>query len=299
MKRLLGLLLIVVSAISFGAMPIFARLAYESGADPVTVLFLRFAIAAALMSLIMAWRGIGFPRGRTLLGLVFLGAVCFVGQSLSYFTALTMASAGLVALLLYLHPALVTIFAVLLFKEPLTKTKIAALVLALTGTGFIIGLDGGGRPVGILLGVTSAVIYTVYILVGSRITKRAAAVASSTVIMLSAAFVYGCLVAVQGPRLPATSAGWLSIFAIALVSTVLAVVTFFAGLERIGPTNTATISTLEPVVVVILAALVLRETVTPLRIVGGVMILAAVIVLAKSELNASRNRTLEDEERNG
>lgn len=45
--------------------------------------------------------------------------------------------------------------------------------------------------------------------------------------------------------------------------------------------------------------LVLRETVVPLRVIGGVMILAAIIVLAKSELDASRARTLEDEEYDG
>jgi drug/metabolite transporter (DMT)-like permease len=60
-------------------------------------------------------------------------------------------------------------------------------------------------------------------------------------------------------------------------------VTFLAGLERVGPINAATLSTIEPVVTVILAALVLSETITLLRIVGGLMIILAVIILARSE----------------
>jgi drug/metabolite transporter (DMT)-like permease len=59
-----------------------------------------------------------------------------------------------------------------------------------------------------------------------------------------------------------------------------------AGLERVGPINAATLSTIEPVVTVILAALVLSETITLLRIVGGLMIILAVIILARSELPA-------------
>ncbi len=69
----------------------------------------------------------------------------------------------------------------------------------------------------------------------------------------------------------------------------LAVVTFLAGLERVGPTNAATLSTIEPVVTVILAALVLDEAITPLRIAGGVMILLAVILLTRSKLAVKRD----------
>src|SRR6266516_2802183 len=120
----LGLLLIVTSAISFGAMPVFARLAYAAGADPITLLFLRFSIAAVIMTLILVVSKTPFPRGLVLLELILLGAIGYVGESLAYFTALTMASAGIVALLLYIYPALVTTLSALFLKEHLTPTKI-------------------------------------------------------------------------------------------------------------------------------------------------------------------------------
>jgi drug/metabolite transporter (DMT)-like permease len=63
-------------------------------------------------------------------------------------------------------------------------------------------------------------------------------------------------------------------------------VAFLAGLERVGPINAATLSTIEPVVTVVLAALILHENITPLRILGGMMILLAVIILTRSELPA-------------
>src|SRR6266566_8835685 len=138
-KRHFGLLLIAISAASFGVMPILARFAYAARADPITTLWLRFGIAAMVMTAVMLVRRMPFPRGRVLLGLVLMGAVGYAGVSLAYFTALTMASAGLVALLLYLYPAIVTLLAALIFKDRLTLTKLGAILLALVGTVLTIG----------------------------------------------------------------------------------------------------------------------------------------------------------------
>jgi len=281
---LIGVLLIIFSAASFGAMAIFARLAYEGGASITTLLFLRFAIASVIMLSWIFIRGLPLPRGRVLLTLVLMGGLGYAGQSFCYFTALTFASAGLVALLLYLYPAIVTVLATTFLKEPISKAKIAALLLALPGTFLTIGPERGGHPLGVVLALGAALIYSFYILVGSRITGQGTAVPFSAVIITSAAVVYGVALAVKGPTWPVTWSGWIWVLAIALISTVLAVVTFLAGLERVGPTHAATLSTVEPAVTIALAALVLDEPLTPMRVVGGIMILLAVIVLARTRL---------------
>src|SRR6266487_889842 len=282
-NRWLGLLLIITSAISFGAMPIFARLAYAAGADPITVLFLRFSIAAVIMTLIMIVSKTPFPRGLILLELIFLGAIAYVGESLAYFMALTMASAGLVALLLYIYPALVTALSAIFLKEHLTPVKIVALFLALSGTALTIRITSGGSLLGILLGMAAAVDYAIYIVLGSRIVRRSGPLGSTTVIIISTASVYAGIVAIRGVTFPATSTGWMAIIAIALISTVLAFTTFFGGLKRIGPTSASTLSTFEPIVAVILAAIVLGESISPVELLGGVLILAAVVVLTRGD----------------
>ncbi len=170
-----------------------------------------------------------------------------------------MASACLVALLLYLYPAIVTLLAVLFLKERLTLAKVGSLLLALTGTALTLRLTGGGGAPGILLSILAAVIYAVYILVGSRVVVGTGAISSSTIVMASTAVVYAGIISVHGATFPKTSSGWVAVFALALVSTVLAFASFFAGLKRIGPTKASTFSTLEPVVTVILAALILGE----------------------------------------
>ncbi len=282
MRDLIGVLLILVSGISFGAAAIFARFAYEAGTDPITLLFLRFGIASVCMLFMTRLRSAPFPRGRILFGLILMGAVGYFGQSFCYFTALTFTPAGLVALLLYLYPAIVTVLAVAILKETVSKRKTIALILALAGTALTIGPAGGGEPLGIVLSLGAALIYSVYILAGSKIIEQGTAIPSSTVIITSAAVMYGGFIAIKGGSFPTTWFGWASAGAVALISTVLAIVTFLAGLERVGPTNAATLSTIEPVVTVILAALVLDEAITPLRVAGGIMILVAVILLTRS-----------------
>jgi drug/metabolite transporter (DMT)-like permease len=283
-RRLAGFALILVSACSFGAMPIFGRLAYRSGVDPVTLLLLRFTMATAIMLIVMFARRLPWPRGRTLSGLFAMGAVGYVGQSICFFTALKHASAGLVSLLLYLYPALVAILAVVVLKERLTRRKLLALGLALAGAVLTIGLSGGGTPTGVALGVGAAVIYALYIIYGTHLLKSVPPIPAAAVIMAATAVVYVAVVAARGPRWPATPAGWGWIAAIAAISTVVATVAFLAGLERIGPTSASTLSTIEPVISVGLAALVLGERLAPLGMTGGVMILGAVLLLARGEL---------------
>jgi drug/metabolite transporter (DMT)-like permease len=298
--RRFGVVLIIISAASFGVMPIFTRLAYNAGAEPITVLFLRFTIAAVVMNLIMVLRRIAYPRSLILLELILLGAIAYVGESLAYFLALKMASAGLVALLLYIYPALVTALSAIFLKEHLTRVKIVALFLALSGTALTLRISSGGSLMGILLGIAAAVDYAIYILLGSRIVRRSGPMASTTVIITSTAGVYVGIVAIQGAIYPSTSTGWIAIIAIALISTVLAFVTFFAGLKRIGPTSTSTLSTFEPIVAVVLAAIVLGETISSIQILGGILILAAVVLLATSDKLRGKLRRdkREDKEQN-
>jgi drug/metabolite transporter (DMT)-like permease len=246
-------------------------------------LFLRFGIAALMMAVILLARREKFPRGKILLQLIGMGALGYVGQSFSYLTAIQYASAGLVALLLYLYPMFVFVLSVVILRERITWIKVAALVLALTGTALTVD-PAGGQLQGILLAICAALIYSVYIIVGTNVMKHVSAVQSSLVIFAAAGAVYGTLMAVNGIHLPASGSGWLGIAGIVLIATVIPVVTFLAGLERIGPTNAAMLSTLEPVVTVLLATWIFDERLNPIVMFGGTLILVAVILLTRGEL---------------
>lgn len=286
MKRITGTLLIAISAASFGTLAIFGRFLYADGLDTFTMLFLRFGLAASIMAMILILRREPFPRGKILLQLIGMGAIGYVGQSFSYLSAIKYASAGLVALLLYLYPMFVFILSVIVFHEKATWIKITALILALIGTALTVDPAGGELP-GILLAVSAALIYSVYIIVGTDVMKHVSAVQSSLVIFASAGAVYGILMGINGAHFPTTSSGWLGIVGIVLVATVIPVAAFLAGLERIGPTHAAMLSTLEPVVTVLLAGSLLGERLEIMTILGGSLILVAVILLTRSELRTT------------
>ena len=281
-----GALLVALSASAFGAMAIFGRYAYAAGTDVFGLLTLRFVIGGTLLAAVARHRGIVWPRGRSLAGIVAMGSLGYVGQSLCYFIALQHAQASLVALLLYLYPAFVTLLAALWLGERLTRVKVAALVLCLGGSALMVG-GGHGDPLGIALALAAAVVYSLYIVAGARVTRDVDPLATTAVVCLSAAAVFGCVSIVRTlagapPHWPATSPGWAAVVAIALISTVTAMLAFFAGLTRLGAARTSMLSTLEPVVTVLLAALLLGERLSALQWCGGAAVLAAVLWLVRA-----------------
>lgn len=265
-------------------MPIFARLAYAAGVSLHGLLVPRFAVGAVVLALIALARGVRWPRGRTLLAVLAMGAIGYTGQSFLYFSALKHADASLVALLLYSFPFIVALLAATFLGERLDAARIAALVVASAGLALTIG-GGAGTALGIALALGAALVYAVYIVVGSRVLRDVDPIAASSVICAAAAASYGVLAAASalagvGPDWPAGAEGWLPVIALALVSTALAIAAFFAGLRLLGATLTSVLSTLEPVVSVTLAAAVLGERVGALQAVGGAIVICTAIWLA-------------------
>jgi drug/metabolite transporter (DMT)-like permease len=160
--------------------------------------------------------------------------------------------------------------------------------IALGGSALTIGKAGDGQPMGIALGFLAAVIYSCYILIGSRIPAEVHPLASSTVIVSCAALIYGGSALAHGVRLPADATGWAAALAVAVVCTVLAILFFFKGIERVGPVQASVYSTVELLVTLSLAGMVLGEPITLTRGLGGMLIIAAVLLLAREELRAAR-----------
>ena len=125
-------------------------------------------------------------------------------------------------------------------------------------------------------------------MVGAGVIQKVSVIQSSTVIFASAGMVYGVifgiLTALQGPHWPATKVGWMAVGGMALIATVISVVLFLEGLKRIGPADSSMVSTLEPVVTVLMAAFFFGETLSSITLLWGGLILAAVLLLARSEL---------------
>lgn len=285
MRRITGIILIAISAASFGTLAIFGRYAYAENIDTFTLLFLRFGFSASFMTMMLILRKEPFPRGRVLAQLIGMGGIGYAGQSFLYLTAIKYASAGLVALLLYLYPFFVAILSMIFLQEKLTRVKAFALALALCGTALTVG-PVSGQPIGAIMAIVAALGYSIYIIVGANVMKHVSPFQSSTVIFTSASVVYGLLTFTNGIHLPQTNFGWLVIAGIVVVSTIIPVTTFLAGLERIGPTNAAMLSTIEPIITVFLATVLFGDKLAPIVLAGGALILIAVVILTRSEMRS-------------
>ncbi|GAA3526787.1 DMT family transporter [Aeromicrobium panaciterrae] len=286
-ERMLGALLVAASAAAFGSMALFGRWAQESGATTPGLILVRFVLAAVILVGFMRVRDISFPPTRQWVPIAAMGGFGYVGQAYCYFLALEHADASLVALLLYLYPAFVAILAAIFLRERIGLVTAAALVLALAGTALVVG-GGSGRPLGIALGIGAAIVYSIYITVGAVVTRGLDAIAVSTVVCIAAAGSSALIVAVllltgHDVSVAGSPRGWVSLGAIAVVCTAVAILAFFAGLRLLGPTSTSVLSTLEPVVTVGLATTLLGESLGAVQAIGAALVLAAVIWLALSQ----------------
>ncbi|BCJ62596.1 hypothetical protein Jiend_60180 [Micromonospora endophytica] len=295
----MGAALCLLSATCFGAMAIFGKLAYDAGVSPGALLLVRFALAAVLLGAVLLVRpGLrrpesaphrgdapGRPRlthGRVLAIAVGMGAIGYATQAGLFFSALQLMDASLLSLIFYTYPVLVTVVAVLLGRDRFTPARGAALVAASGGTLLVL-LGAGGvsfHPLGALLAFGCAITYTGYILVADTVVHRLAPVVLSALVMTGAAGTLGARALLTGGvDLDFRASGWWWLICIAVVSTVVAMLTFFAGLKRTGPSTAAILSTFEPVVTSTLAVSVLGEALTPTQLAGGALVLSSVAVL--------------------
>jgi drug/metabolite transporter (DMT)-like permease len=283
-----GTLLCVGSAAAFGAMAVLGKLAYDEGATVGTLLAVRFVLAAALFWALVLASGaaneIRALRGSDVGIALALGAGAYALQAGCFFAALARVDASLLSLLLYTFPAMVAVAAIVLGRERADPRRFAALALASCGLVLVLASAEAGAldALGAALALSAAVIYTTYILVSEGVAGRIRPSLLSALVCSGAAMSLTLGSALVGDLRPGevSAAGWGWLAGIAVVSTVAAVSLFFAGLRRVGPTTASVLSTVEPVVTVLLAFIVFGELLGTLQLIGGALVIAAVLVLA-------------------
>lgn len=270
----MGAILVAVSALGFSTNPIFAKLAYAAGANVITLGVARFSMAAAALWLyLLARRQAGGLSVWKRLQLLLLGIVGMAIVSLLYFSALPHIDASLATGIFYLHPAMIALVG--LFRgERLGRLGLAGLLLTGAGTWLLLdGGTGGFTWQGLMMIVGAAAIYSAYMIIGERWTTGVSAVVTSAHVTLASAVFYLVIALASGQSAPPPMA-ILAAGSMAICSTILALITFFAGLPGVGPTRAAVISTLEPVFTALLAVTFLGERLT-LPQLGGVAVVVA------------------------
>lgn len=281
-----GVMLAFLSAAGFGLLPIFSLLAYESNVTVVTILFLRFLLAALFFFAYALLAGKKEAlREVNKLPMLVLGLM-YTLISILYITAVKFIPASLAALLLYLYPALVALLSFLINREVITKRILLALVICFSGLTLVLGTSFAAIHVYGLVLLTSAIIlYAFYIVYSNRVVEQVSPLITSAYTTLFAAlFLLATGLFGGSLSLDFAPAGWLPILGIAFFSTIVAVFFFLWSIEIIGSTRTSILSMTEPLVTVGFAALLFSERLTFLQALGGVGILlgASLVVTARA-----------------
>ena len=272
--------MVLFSALCFATMPVFGSYAYAAGVGVVTLLAWRFVLSVALLALIAVLSGrLVLPPRGTAVGLLAMGAMYLI-MSFIYFHALRLAPVSTLTLLFYTYPAVVTILSALLLREPLTRIKAAALILALAGCAIVLSPAELGDWRGAALALSASLLYSGFLVAGTPLIRRVEPVLATLLILSVSAAGYLMAALLTGAAAPPSSPGaWGSILGIAVIATVMSDLSFFWGLPRTGASRAAILSTLEPVCTLAMAAALLGESISSGRLWGGALILVSVVLI--------------------
>lgn len=274
-------LLVALSACGFGAIAILVTFASRSGATLLNILSWRYLIATVALSG-LAWSAGALRFDREALRVTLYAGL---GQAVVAFvslSALRYIPAATLAFLFYTYPAWVAVIARVRHSEPLTATRLLALILSLGGIFVMVGAPGSTalHPLGVALALVAALIYAAYIPMIGALQRNVGPIAMATYMSAGAGLFLGAAAAMQGELTAALQpTAWYAVLVLSLVSTVAAFLGFLSGLRVLGPVRTAIISTVEPFFTALLGAALLSQPLTRSTLIGGAFIAAAVVLL--------------------
>jgi len=272
---------VTLSAIFYSSLGIIARHTYMTGLEMELVTLMRFLATVILLGVV--WL---FDRKRALMTLapaVLFQGLFFAAAAVFFFFAVKHLSAGLATVVMFAHPALVALLAMIIYREKITPKQVTGLVLALLGLFFISGLliDGSVKlsSIGLFLAVLCAVAYGLYVLLGQHTVKKDGVWTIMFTMALMGLVMSAVMFSSSIPLLVTLTPYQVLLgFGMAVLGTILPVVLFLKGVRLVGASTGSIISMSEIPLSLAMAFLILGEVVTPLQILGTVLIGVATVL---------------------
>ena len=277
-NQMIGRSVALCAAIFFGVNTTFSRLAYDTGTTPISLTFYRFLMSSLVMAALIlllrkSWKISPTPLVFTLsvLGMFatsvgHLGAVKFIPVSLS-------------AIIFYTFPLQVVAYKRLVNRQAITRFEMFAFVLAFIGIGIALGPEFHQmNPVGLAMAYLGSLGATVFIIAYEHFPDDSDSYVGTFWIMLCS-FVLAIVALQTGFELvpPGEPVGWVYLVLITVCSLTAFVLTLQA-IQRVGGAILALFLNFEPVIILMLAWLVIGETLTPGRVSGIVLVIAALFI---------------------
>jgi drug/metabolite transporter (DMT)-like permease len=308
-RWLLGSLAVLLAASCFGILGPVSRLAYDGGMEPLGFVTWRSSIGGIVLAIYLAIR---LARGaerwvpfrslsrRTLASLAG-AAISGVILNLAMFVAFGRITVALALLTFYTYPVMVAVVDAVVRREPPDRSTVVALGLGVVGATLVVA--GGFGPageikldlLGLALAFVAACAQVVFIAVSRTGYQAVPTLQAMTSILLADAVAFaliaiglGQAVQLGGPI--AHPAVWGLLLVAGVPGAGVASALFLTGVRMIGGTRTGILALFEPVVGVVLAAVLLAEAIGPLQVAGGVLVLGAAVLLQVTSARASPGR---------
>ncbi len=278
-----GYILGAIAAATYGMNPLFALPLYADGIDADSVLFFRYMMAIPVMGLLLRIRGHSFSlaSGR-LAELAVLGVVVAL-SSLLLFLSYNYMDSGVASTLLFVYPVMVALIMAFRYGERLPPVTVVCIAVTLVGIMMLnrTAAGAGLSATGIWMVMLSSAAYAVYIVAINR--PRFRDIPTLKVIfyvLLFGVSVFAVRILFNGMlTLPSQWYMWGCLLALALLPTAVSFFCTTLSIQYIGPTPTAILGALEPVVAIFVAVAVFGDILTPRQVAGMVLILSAVTVI--------------------
>jgi drug/metabolite transporter (DMT)-like permease len=277
-----GLLFCLLSAAAFSTSTIFGRVALEDGAGVLTILALRYSGAAPIFWGIVVASRQRVPSSGSAARVFGLGALVLATQAAMIYASLTRLNAGLVTILLYTFPAMVAVASVVIGRERPSRRNMTAVTVATLGTVLVLTGDAELEAdwLGIGLALTSAIFAAGWVLASDRLLVGIPSLTVSALVTTGAATSLGLVGLASGAIvLDFGPAAWSAILGTVVITTVVAISTALAGMARVGPTVASILMTAEVPMGVTWAIVLLGERLQAIQLVGGALVVAAVVLL--------------------
>jgi len=299
-----GYLYILIGTTLWGVSSVVAKSLFVIGLPPAELVQIRLTLATlTLLSILFI-----FDRNRIIISLrdlpyfLVLGFVGVAGVQFTYYYTISKIHVGPAVLMQYLSSVWIALYAFIFQKEPLTKRKIAALLLALLGCYFTVG---GYRldlfrlnRIGIVSGLISSLFFSFYALYGEKGLKK---YDPWTLILYGFGFgavFYWILISPMKVITEGYSFKiWMAFLYIAIFSTLIPFGLYFKGIERVRATRASITATWEPVMAGMTAYFVLGEVLSSLQVVGGIGVIAAIVLLQMAKEKAAPSSPIEIRQR--
>ena len=276
---------ILVAAAFWGTIGLWNRGLMESGVSPTSIVPVRNFGGMLVLTVLFAVRDRSvFRVKREHIKYFFgTGVVSVLLFTCCYFTCQKVCSLAVASILLYTAPSFVVIMSAILWKEPVTKKKLLALVLTLVGCACVCGLFSGGLSVtlvGVLLGLGSGFFYSLYSIFGRYALAH---YEPMTVTVWTFIFAGSASLLLARPAELAASfahpSTWGLAVGLVVVSTVLPYVFYTWGLARVEAGKASIMASLEPVVAALVGVMVFGEPMSAMTLAGIVLVLSGVVIL--------------------